>query len=201
MNHLDEHLATIFNSAKIVIAQHIDYPGGIYGDRHRHDKLYQLNYLIKGECTVEIAGRKYFIKGGDLAFVSPGQWHASYQKYQSEGIELLELKFYLDSKINFNIPPVVSLHSCSDFLHSFHNLIDEFIMKHPYRNKFIKAYLLQHFLIIFHDLKVKRKKPSSHSVPESIKENKNKIGEVILTLDKTNKEVIYGNLRKSHTCQ
>ncbi len=49
-------------------------PGG-YLPKHRHNKIYHLQYVLEGKLKVRIDDKEYILKKGDSIFVDGRCWH------------------------------------------------------------------------------------------------------------------------------
>ncbi|MBU4211144.1 MAG: AraC family transcriptional regulator [Verrucomicrobia bacterium] len=126
-------VAEIVHTATVTIATHNDYIGSFSGARHRHDDLYQISYVLKGQIRVLLGNHCYSARAGDLFFIPSRRWHAFEPGEDKKRFNLLQIKFKTSHRLPLPFPIYIRLGHPVDIATGFHSIISEFHMRRPQR--------------------------------------------------------------------
>jgi|GEM_PF-1489699 len=142
-------VAEIVHTAAFAVATHNDYIGSFLGKGHRHDNLYQISYVLKGQTRILLGKSRYLASDGDLLLIPPRQWHASGPGEEKKRFNLLQIKFRISRRLPMPFPMYIRLGYAPEIADGFHSIIAEFHMQRPQRETMMRINLA-HLLLLVH---------------------------------------------------
>ena len=112
---------------------------------HGHN-FYEIECIVSGQCDYTLNGKSFFVKAGDVLFVTPADTHS----YTSIGSAMKVITVHIDSTSLISkgrlVPDVIS--DCPRLFEAVKTLYEEFRDPSPYRKALLKN-IIERILLLY----------------------------------------------------